>query len=227
MWKVLAWVFLLEISTIYSARNNGYFRASRRGYYPGKPEEHDHSTESRNYYRYHINRHHGFGFPSYRAVYFLRPNPMGHYGYPVYPFHKFVEPDDSIYDYKLKVQSHVEPMTTEKLEVDNSEKTTKQEKDSMEMMKMDNKEQKEVMEQETVHTPKLIPALIPKMVEKKSHETTVIKTGASLNSQDKQKMNIAKSNDKSRFVFNGKFPGKQSAMRSYFLEWRKRKTVVF
>ena len=47
---------------------------------------------------------------------------MGHYGYPVYPVDKFVEPDDSIYDYKLKVQSHVEPMTTEKLEVDNSEK---------------------------------------------------------------------------------------------------------
>ena len=227
MWKVLAWVFLLQMSTIYSARNNGYFRAFRRGYYPGKPEEHDHSTESRNYYRYRINRHHGFGFPSYPAVYFLRPNHMGHYGYPVYPFHKFVEPDDSIYDYKLKGQSHVEPMTTEKLEVDNSEKTTKQEKDSMEMMKMDKKEQKEVMEQETVHTPKLIPALMPKMFEKKPHKTTVTRTRVPLNSQDKQKMNMEKSNNKSRLVFNGKFSGKQSAMHFYFLEWRKRKTVIF
>ena len=226
MWKVLAWVFLLQISTIYSARNNGYFRAFRRGYYPGKPEEHDHRTESRNY-RYRINRHHGFGFPSYPAVYFLRPNHMGHYGYPVYPFHKFVEPDDSIYDYKLKVQSHVEPMATEKLEVDKSEKTTKQEKDSMEMMKMNKKEQKEVMEQETVHTPKLIPALMPKMFEKKLHKTTVTRTRVLLNSQDKQKMNMEKSNNKSRLVFNGNFSGKQSAMHFYFLEWRKRKTVIF
>ena len=84
------------------------------------------------------------------------------------------------------------------------------------MMEMNKKEQKEVMEQETVHTPKLIPALMSKMVEKKPHETTVIRTRVSLNSQDKQKMNMAKSNDKSRLVFNGKFSGKQSAMLSYF-----------
>ena len=43
-------------------------------------------------------------------------------------------------------------MTTEKLEVDKSEKTTNQEKDSMEMMKMNKKEQKEVMEQETAYS---------------------------------------------------------------------------
>ena len=205
MWKVVACVFLLEISTIYSARNNGYFRAFRRGYYPGKEEEHDHSTRSRNYYHY---RHHGYGFPSYPAVYFLRPHPIGHYGYPVYPFNRFGETDDSIYDYKIKVPSNLEPMTTEKLEVDKPKEATKQEKDSTKVMKMNKKEeQRKMMEQETVHTPNLIPALIPKLVENRPHETTMIKTKVSSNRQDEQKLNTE---NKERFglVFNGKYPGK-------------------
>ena len=137
---------------------------------------------------------------------------MGHYGYPVYPFNRFGEIDDSIYDYKLKMPSNVEPITTEKLEVDKPKKATKQEKDSTEMMKMNKKdEQRKMVEQETVHTPKLIPALIPKMVENMPHETTLIKTEISSNRQDEQKMNT-EHKEKLGLVFNGKYPGKQNTI---------------
>ena len=240
MWKFLVCVFLVEVSTAYSARNNGYLRAFRRGYYPGKPDPQDYQTKpdrhdyhvepTRNYYGYRgHHHHHGYGYPSYPAVYLLGPSYIGHYGFPAYPYNRFGEPDESIYDYKLKVQPKLEPMTIEKLQVDKPDEKANKVKDTMKMKKMmaemtemkKQEEQKEMMDKrkkemkgkETVHAPKYIPLEMPKMVtledDKKTSMRPAVRTRVTTSKQesDVMKMKPKEVSSNAELVFNGKFSG--------------------
>ncbi len=111
MWTIVVSVVLSGLAGSGSARNNGYFRAFRDGYYPGKEAVNDFSAAARSHFGYSNRQTSGrlmnrktFGYRSY-PVYMLEPDSSRrHFSYPVYPFHRYGEPDESIYEYRMAMK---------------------------------------------------------------------------------------------------------------------------
>ncbi len=87
------------------ARNNGYMRAYRSGYYPGKVPEFP-----RTRYPYRLYNHGYLSYPEYETHY-QSPEPMEYYSsFPSYAYPGYGEVNGYIYDYEAKLNHYqVEP----------------------------------------------------------------------------------------------------------------------
>ncbi len=106
---MLLYLFLMNIVLVI-ARNNGYMRAYRHGYYPGKVPEFPRT-------RYPYRLHGYLSYPEYETHYH-RPEPMDYYSsFPSYAYPGYGEVNGYIYDYEAKLNHYqVEPAGVEILQ---------------------------------------------------------------------------------------------------------------